>query len=83
MEICDVKRLLEVLTAVLALGAAGWWFAAAWAGWFSYLYTPVGLIERYLKRQAVFNAIAATCAGIAALMQLVVSAYLPVCRAFG
>jgi len=36
MEICDVKKLLEVLTAVLAFSAAALWFLAAWAGWHSY-----------------------------------------------
>jgi len=40
------------------------------------------LVERYLKWQAYFNAFAALCAGLAALMQLVVSAAMPVCRAF-
>ena len=83
MEICDVKKLLEVLTAVLALGAATSWALVAWAGWFDYQGTPMDLVERYLKWQAYFNAIAAACAGLAALMQLMVSAYMPVCRAFG
>jgi hypothetical protein len=83
MEICDVKHLLEVSTAVLAFIAAVSWFLAAWAGWFSYVHTPIGLIERYVRWQALFNAIAAMCAGAAALMQLTVSAYMPVCRAFG
>jgi hypothetical protein len=82
MDICDVKKMLEILTAVLALGAAGLWFAAARAGWFPFLGTPMDLVERYLKWQAAFNAFAAMCAGLAAVMQLVVSAYMPVCRAF-
>jgi hypothetical protein len=83
MDICAVKKLLEVLTTLFAAGAAGWWFAAAWAGWFPYGSTLSGEIERYMKWQAMFNGIAATCAGIAALMQLAVTAYFPVCRAFG
>lgn len=83
MEVCDVKKLLEVLTAVFALGAAAWWFAAAWAAWFPYFHTPFALMERYQRWQALFNGTAAACAGIAAIMQLVVSTYMPVCRAFG
>lgn len=69
MDICTVKNLLEVLTALFAAGAACWWFAAAWAGWFPYVSKPWGEIERYMKWQAMFNGIAATCAGIAAIMQ--------------
>jgi hypothetical protein len=81
--ICDVKHLVEVLTAVFALGAAGLWFAAAWAGWFPFMQTPFETLERRLRWQAVFNGSAAACAAVAALMQLVVSAYMPVCRDFG
>jgi hypothetical protein len=83
MEICDVKKLLEVLIAVFAFSAALFWFLVAWAAWFPYFTTPFELIERYLKWQAIFNGIAAICAAIAAIMQLVVSWYMPVCRAFG
>jgi hypothetical protein len=30
MNMCTLKSVLEVLTALSAIGAAGWWFAAAW-----------------------------------------------------
>jgi hypothetical protein len=82
VEICDVKKLLEVLTAILAVGAACSWAVVAWYGWFDFLQTVMAKVERYLKFQAIFNAIAAACAGAAAIMQLVTTAYMPVCRAF-
>ena len=73
----------ERMPRMFALGAAAWWFAAAWAAWFPYFHTPFALMERYQRWQALFNGTAAACAGIAAIMQLVVSTYMPVCRAFG
>jgi hypothetical protein len=30
MSICTARSWFEVLVAVFALGAAGWWFAASW-----------------------------------------------------
>jgi hypothetical protein len=82
MGICDLKHWLEILGAVLALGAAGWWFAAAWAGRGSFMNTPFADLERNQRRAFQFNAIAAFCAGCAAVAALVVL-YMPLCRAFG
>ena len=61
-------------------GAAGWWFAAAWL---SRSPSTWDSISRVAKLQAIYNGIAATCAGFAALLQLVVTGFMPVCRAFG
>ena len=82
MTICDVKSACEVLSAAFALGAAGWWFYASWISRGSFLATPLGDLDRILKLQARYNAIAAACAGVAAIFQIVVTR-MPVCRAFG
>jgi hypothetical protein len=78
--VCQLKTMFEVLTAVLAIGAAGWWFAAAWVSrqpptWAS--------LDTVARKQAIYNGIAAMCAGLAAILQLVTTAFMPVCRAFG
>jgi hypothetical protein len=82
MSICTVKPWFEVLVAVLALGAAGWWFAASWIARGSFLQTVIAEFDRIQRLQARFNAIAAACAGLSALLQLAI-ANMPVCRAFG
>lgn len=83
MDICVLKYWLEVIAAILAFAAAVWWFAAAWAGRGSFMNTPIGHIDRIQWRQALRNAIAASCAGLAAIIQLYVIWQMPVCRAFG
>jgi hypothetical protein len=45
MDICTAKKLLEISTAIFAAGAASWWFAAAWAGWFPYAPLTAGLLS--------------------------------------
>ncbi len=80
MTICNVKSVLEVLAAILAISAAGWWFSAAWISRGAPTWENMNRIQR---QQAIFNGIAATCAGIAAMLQLVTTAFMPVCRAFG
>jgi hypothetical protein len=84
VDICTLKHSLEVLSPILALVAAAFWFASAWAGWFPFVSTPWGAIERYMKWQAVFSGIAAACAGLAALIQFATTTQhvFPVCRAF-
>jgi hypothetical protein len=82
MDICGFKHLLEILSVILAIAAAAWWFAAAWVGRASFLNTAIGDIDRILRRQSQFNAIAAFCAACAAITQLVVLLEMPVCRAF-
>jgi hypothetical protein len=73
--ICTLKSVLEVLTALFSIGAAGLWFASAWTGKDA-LFTPIGraslvrLIDRIQTRQARFNALAASCAGIAVARKL-------------
>jgi hypothetical protein len=82
MTICDAKSTCEFLTALFAFGAAIFWFYASWISRGSFLATPLGDLDRILKLQARYDAIAATCAGLAALLQIVVTR-MPVCRAFG
>jgi len=80
MTVCNVKTLFEILTAILAIGAAVWWFAAAWV---SRLPPAWDTLNTVARKQAVCNGIAATCAGLAAILQLLTTAFMPVCRAFG
>jgi hypothetical protein len=82
MNPCEIKDVLGFVGASGALLAAGFWFYASWVGRFTFTETPMGLVNRHLNAQARFNALAAFCAGIAALCQLTIT-YLPVCRAFG
>jgi hypothetical protein len=82
MDICGFKHLLEILSVILAIAAAAWWFAAAWVGRASFLNTKIDDFDRILRRQSQFNAIAALCAACAAIAQLVVLLGMPVCRAF-
>ena len=78
--VCEMKTVFEVLTALLAIGAAGWWFAAAWSS-----RGPLTMdnMEAIQRKQTIYNGIAATCAGLAAILQLTTTAFMPVCRAFG
>ena len=80
MTVRDSKSAFEVLTAILAISAAGWWFAAAWVSRLPPTWESMNTVAR---KQAIYNGIAATCAGFAAILQLVTTAFLPVCRAFG
>jgi hypothetical protein len=72
----------EFLSAFFALGAAAFWFYASWISLGSFLSTPLGDFDRIQKLQARYIAIAAACAGLAALLQIAVTR-MPVCRAFG
>lgn len=80
MTVCTIKSVLEVLTALFAIGAAGWWFAAAWV---SRLPPTWASLDSVARKQAIYNGVAASCAGLAAILQLVTTAFMPVCRAFG
>jgi hypothetical protein len=64
-----------------ALFAAGFWFWASWVGRGSFLNTPLMHLDRTMTLQARYNAIAAFCAGLSAVLQLIVLK-MPVCRAF-
>jgi len=66
MTICDLKSACEILSAVFAFGAAGFWFYASWISRGSFLNTPLAHLDRLLTLQARYNALAATCAGLAA-----------------
>jgi hypothetical protein len=81
MDICALKSVFEVLAAVFSIGAAGFWFGAAWASRGSFRDTPMVRLDQAGKQQTLFNGIAASCAGIAALLQLTIT-WMPVCRAF-
>jgi hypothetical protein len=77
--ICEIKTAFEVLTALLAIAAAGWWFAAAWVSRSAPTWDS---LNRVARLQATYNGIAALCAGLAAILQLITTAFTPVCRAF-
>jgi hypothetical protein len=77
--VCGLKSTFEILTAVLAISAAGWWFAAAWVSRLPPTWASLNTVAR---KQAIYNGIAASCAGLAALLQLITTAIMPVCRAF-
>jgi uncharacterized membrane protein len=79
MGICGVKLSFEIVSAVSAFAAAIFWFYASWIGRNSVLNTP---IDKITVKQARLNSLAAFCAGIAALLQIVVTTFMPVCRAF-
>ena len=76
-----MKSWFEVLVAVFALAAALFWFRASWIARGSFLQTVIEKFDQIQRLQARYNAIAAACAAVAALLQLAV-AYMPVCRAF-
>lgn len=82
MTICDFKTVCEAASGLLALGAAAFWFYASWIARGSFLNTPMPELDRSMRLQARYNAIAAILAGLAALSQLAVWK-MPVCRAFG
>jgi hypothetical protein len=80
MFVCELKTVLETLTAVFAIGAAGWWFAAAWVSRSAVTWANQNTVQR---QQAIYNGIAASCAGTAAILQLITTSFMPLCRAFG
>jgi hypothetical protein len=77
--VCGLKTTFEILTAVLAISAAGWWFAAAWVSRGDVTYANQ---NKVVHQQAIYNGIAASCAGLAAILQLITTAFMPICRAF-
>jgi hypothetical protein len=79
---CEFKTVLEWVTAAFALLAAIFWFASTWSGRTSFRRMSAGIFEQALRKQSLNNAIAAACAGLSAVSQLI-TLYLPVCRAFG
>jgi hypothetical protein len=82
MTICEIKTGCEIASAVLAFAAAGSWFYASWIGRGSFLQTAIDDFDQILRAQARYNAIAAFCAGLAALLQIWTTGFAPVCRAF-
>jgi len=79
---CLIKSICEWIGAGFAFGAAGFWFYASWIARKSMLQSIMAEYDRTLVLQARYNAIAALCAGLAALLQIAIL-NLPVCRAFG
>ena len=79
---CGLKSACEFASGLSAFAAAGFWFWASWISRGSFLNTPFADLERNFTLQARYNAIAAFCAGMAALLQLAVW-NMPVCRSFG
>jgi hypothetical protein len=83
MGLCDFRHVLEQLMGPVGIAAAGFWFAAAWMGRGGFLLAVIGEFDRDMKRQAWLNAVAAFLTGVAALIQVALASYLPVCRDFG
>jgi hypothetical protein len=48
-----------------------------------FLQTAIADFDKITRRQALCNAIAAFCAGVAAVLQIATTGFMPVCRAFG
>jgi hypothetical protein len=82
MTICDAKLDCEIASAVLAFLAALFWFYASWIGRRSFMNTSMGAVDELFSRPARYNAIAAFCAGLAAVLQIVTTWFMPVCHAF-
>ncbi len=80
-HICQIKTGTEIASAILALGAAGFWFHASWIGRGTFTQTPFADLDRIFTLQARSNAIAAFCAGVSALLVIAIW-FMPVCRAF-
>jgi hypothetical protein len=73
---CDAKLACEIASAILAFVAAVFWFYASWIARGTFTQT-----DEIFSGQARNNAIAAFCAGLAAILQIV-TWFMPVCRAF-
>ena len=58
-------------------------FYASWIGMKPFLQTAIADFDKITRRQALCNAIAAFCAGVAAVLQIATTGFMPVCRAFG
>ena len=82
MTICAIKTGCEILSAVLAFIAACAWFYASWIARGSFLNTPIAKFNQIQRDQARYNAIAAFCAGLAALLLIWTNGFAPLCRAF-
>jgi len=81
MTLCDLKPYLEVANALFAILAALLWFIASWKGSASWLNDSFGQFDRALMIQTKFNSAAAFCAGVAAVLQLLLT-HIGACRAF-
>ena len=82
VNICQIKTAFEITSAVLAFFAAAFWFYASWIGRGTFTQTPKAHLDLMFTQQARSNAIAAFCAGLAAVL-LIAIWFMPVCRAFG
>jgi hypothetical protein len=80
-QICHLKDVVTILSAIFALLAAISWAVVAYWGWFEFGNTPMANLDIYLKWQARWNAVAAVCAAVAASLQLSLH-WFPLCRAF-
>ena len=76
------QRRVRIGSAVLAVVAAAFWFYTSWISRGTFTQTVIVELDRIFTLQARCNAIAAFCAALAALLQIVVLRFMPVCRAF-
>jgi hypothetical protein len=76
MDICNVKLGCDIMSAVSALAAVVLGFYASWIGF----RTSISIFDK--NSQVLVTSLAAFCAGLAALLQIIVTAFMPVCRAF-
>jgi hypothetical protein len=76
MDICNVKLGCEIASGLSALFAVILGFYASWIGFKS----SISSFDK--NTQVLVTSLAAFFAGLAALLQIIVTAFMPVCRAF-
>jgi hypothetical protein len=76
MDICNVKLLCEIVSGLSALVAVILGFYASWIGF----RTSISIFDK--NAQVLATSLAAFCAGLTALLQIIVTAFMPVCSAF-
>ena len=81
-DICTLKSWADLGEGIFGLTAAFFWFWSVAAYWYFFSTPQVGDVNRNNRLSSRYNAAAAFCAGITALLQVFVH-YAPVCRSFG
>ena len=76
MNICNVKLGCEIASGLSAFVAVIFGVYASWIGF----RTSISIFDK--NAQVLATSLAAFCAGFAALLQIIVTAFMPVCRDF-